>query len=306
MRTCARAGELRVAYLALLAAEAELERYGESEGEEISVHPSAYAALQTAAQEALSATTSAAVDQAGAGALSTAAGAGRDEAASILEALASRGSSAGGGSAGASEGRGSRGLVRLQSSGVGGAGSIASGGSSSSTTSSSSPAPSTKPVGPEPSASFVLEGAQVVCGHGENSSSPVDIFLTKGDSGEVSGTVDIAREARSLVYRLQRRRLYTPILSSLPPSRRVLSESRQRRVLSQQAEKKALAAQLALGYPEARMTLTHRMGADSHAFFKAASLATQTRIVVQDQRVKHTFENGVCSCADAAYRGSQS
>ena len=49
------------------------------------------------------------------------------------------------------------------------------------------------------------------------------------------------------------------------------------RSLKYHAEKKALAAQLALGYPEPRVQLAHRMCADCHALFKAASAAAHAR-----------------------------
>ena len=56
-----------------------------------------------------------------------------------------------------------------------------------------------------------------------------------------------------------------------------------------------------LGYAEPRMELTHRMCADSHALFKAASAAYNTRIVVRDARSTHIFEQGTCSSGEAAY-----
>ena len=156
-------------------------------------------------------------------------------------------------------------------------------------------------------ASFVLEGAQVQCGHGENASSPKDIFLTRGTDGEVNGTVDIAREARVLVWRLQREVQYAPVLSALPtgvPGASSMSPGRRRRLLSQHAEKKALAAQLALGYEEPRVQLIHRMCADCHSFFKAASKASGKRIVAIDSKLTHIFEDGKCSCRDATYGAS--
>ena len=162
-----------------------------------------------------------------------------------------------------------------------------------------------------PRAMFVLEGAQVSCGHGENASSPSDIFLTRNANGDVTGTVDVAREARALVYNLRRSGQYAPVLKparSVPPATAPGSGgrpslSRRKRLLSQHAEKKALAAQLALGYPEVRMELRHRMCADCHALFKAASAAYGTRIVVSDARLRHVFEDGACSCRDAGYGG---
>ena len=289
------------------AADASLASVG-AEGAPV-LHPSAYAALRTAAQAALTRATEAAMTGASP-ALREAAEEERDEAAAILEDLAARALAEGGEEdagglvstgtdARSRTAPGERGGGRGGGGGGGGAGASAGRGR-----------PGRGQGAALASASFVLEGAQVVCGHGENASSPIDIFLTRDAGGEVSGTVDIAREARGLVYRLQRRQLYAPVLSALPASRSgtggSLSAGRRRRLLSQHAEKKALAAQLALGYPEARMELTHRMCADCHAFFKAASRAEPKQIVVRDARVKHTFENGQCSCGDTAYGGGTS
>jgi pentatricopeptide repeat domain-containing protein 1 len=158
----------------------------------------------------------------------------------------------------------------------------------------------------KPRASFVLEGALAQCGHGENASSPSDIFLTIGSDGEVGGTVDVAREARALVWGLQRSSTYRPVLSALPARQTNgrgwrLSGARRRRLLSLHAEKKALAAQLALGYEELSVKLDHRMCADCHALFKAASEVYGRTIVATDSRVRHVFEAGRCSCRDAAY-----
>ena len=271
VRACAKAGQLRVALRAVKAAEAAL-----APG---TLHPSAYATLERAGHAAL-ASASASTD-----------GAVKEEAelqaAAVAQLVAARLHSAvdsGGGGSGQGGSSSSRGVQGGSGGGGQGGGVMA------------------RAYWPA-QASFVLEGAQVQCAHGENASSPMDVFLTRGPSGEISGTVDIAREARALVYRMRRRGLYSPLLSSLPASSRGggLSTGRRRRLLSQQAEKKALAAQLALGYDEPRVHLTHKMGADSHAFFKAVSLAEGKRIVAHDARVKHVFEGGQCSCGDATY-----
>ena len=64
---------------------------------------------------------------------------------------------------------------------------------------------------------------------------------------------------------------------------------------SQHAEKKAIAAQLSLDYPEPHVRTTHRMCVDCHACFKAASLVYNRRLIVDDARSRHVFENGECS-----------
>ena len=159
-------------------------------------------------------------------------------------------------------------------------------------------------------AQFVLEGARVACGNGENRSSAADIFLVRGPNGTgMVATVDAAREARGLVLRMQRRTDYTPELSALPPhvGRRSVSRTRGRMLLAQHAEKKALAAQLTLGYRRPSITFNKRMCLDCHELFKAASKAWRTpegrRVTIEcrDASRLHIFHSGSCSCNDAAF-----
>eukprot|EP00325_Prymnesiales_sp_UTEX-LB-985_P034496 CAMPEP_0174728048 /NCGR_PEP_ID=MMETSP1094-20130205/50982_1 /TAXON_ID=156173 /ORGANISM="Chrysochromulina brevifilum, Strain UTEX LB 985" /LENGTH=190 /DNA_ID=CAMNT_0015929899 /DNA_START=15 /DNA_END=587 /DNA_ORIENTATION=+ len=149
-----------------------------------------------------------------------------------------------------------------------------------------------------PRAQFVLEGAQVSCQHGENALSAADIFLVRGRDGVV-GTINVAQEAVRLVHAVRRRTAYTPILAVAPTTSRRgsrLSTSRKRRLLALHAEKKALAGQLALGYDSPRLVVPHRMCADCHAFFEAASRDAGRPIVCTDARVRHEFVDGRCSC----------
>jgi pentatricopeptide repeat domain-containing protein 1 len=168
------------------------------------------------------------------------------------------------------------------------------------TAKSTAPQQGGRPTRASARANFVLEGAQVSCTHGENASSAVDIFLTRGADGSIAGAVDIAREARVLVHALQRRAGYVPVLTAAPVRSgrgERLSSARRRRLLSQHAEKKALAAQLRMGYPAPWLELSHWMCADCHAFFRAAAVDSQRPIVCIDARVRHEFGvDGRCSC----------
>jgi pentatricopeptide repeat domain-containing protein 1 len=159
-------------------------------------------------------------------------------------------------------------------------------------------------------ARFVLEGAQVSCGNGENRSSAADIFLVRGPDGTgMVATVDAAREARALVWRMQRRSSYSPELSALPPrlERRSVSPTRGRMLLSQHAEKKALATQLALGYSEPSVAFNKRMCLDCHELFKAVSKSWRTpngshvTIRCRDAARVHVFSGGSCSCGDVGF-----
>ena len=112
------------------------------------------------------------------------------------------------------------------------------------------------------------------------------------------GTVNVAEEALTLVHTLRRRTAYAPILEAAPietPRGSRLSTSRKRRLLAMHAEKKALAGQLALGYASPRLSVPHKMCADCHALFAAASRDTG-KIVCIDARVRHEFVDGRCSC----------
>jgi hypothetical protein len=159
-------------------------------------------------------------------------------------------------------------------------------------------------------ARFVLEGAQVACGNGENRSSAADIFLVRGPGGTgMVATVDAAREARALVCRMQRYSGYAPELSALPPriERRSVSSTRGRMLLAQHAEKKALAAQLALGYTNPSVAFNKRMCLDCHELFKAVSKSYRTpngshvTIRCRDAVRVHIFSNGSCSCGDVGF-----
>ena len=148
-----------------------------------------------------------------------------------------------------------------------------------------------------PRASFVLEGAQVACENGANTSSAADVFLTLPTLDGVVGTVDAAREARALVWRLRRRTTYQPHMASLPAGVGG-SPAARRLMLSQQAEKKALAAQLALDYPAPSVRYTHRLSIDSHEAFKAASRLYGRTITCRDAAQLHVFERGACRTGD--------
>ncbi|KAL1512384.1 hypothetical protein AB1Y20_005642 [Prymnesium parvum] len=151
---------------------------------------------------------------------------------------------------------------------------------------------------PKPLASFVLEGAEVSCAHGENRSSASDIFLSPQPGGRVR-TVDASAEARAFVSAVRRRSAYTPLLAALPSTvARGRSRARQQQLLSQHAEKKAIAAQLSLDYREPYAKLAHCMCRDCHECFKAASRVYALRIVCDDSRMRHVFEGGECSCGD--------
>ena len=74
---------------------------------------------------------------------------------------------------------------------------------------------------------------QVKCHHGENRSSAGDIFLSPQPDGGVV-TIDASRQARALVYLVQRRSAYIPILHALPSSvARGRSVAWRRKLLSQ-------------------------------------------------------------------------
>lgn len=159
-------------------------------------------------------------------------------------------------------------------------------------------------------ARFVLEGAEVACGNGENRSSAADIFLVRGPGGTgMVATVDAAHEARALVWRMQRHSSYAPELSALPPrlDRRSVSSTRGRMLLAQHAEKKALATQLALGYHNPSVAFNKRMCLDCHQLFKAVSKSWRTpngshvTIRCRDAARVHIFSAGTCSCGDVGF-----
>ena len=137
----------------------------------------------------------------------------------------------------------------------------------------------------------------MACENGANTSSAADVFLTLPTLDGVVGTVDAAREARALVWRLRRRTTYQPHMASLPTGVGG-SPAARRLMLSQQAEKKALAAQLALDYPAPSVRYTHRLSIDSHEAFKAASRLYGRTITCRDAAQLHVFERGACRTGD--------
>jgi len=159
--------------------------------------------------------------------------------------------------------------------------------------------PNATAAGAVPRATFVLEGALVACYNGHNTSSAADIFITREAADKQVGTVDAARESRSLVARMRRQYGYVPRLAALPAhTTRGWTSVQRAAVLAQHCEKKALAAQLALGYPRPKLQVNRRMCADCHELFKVVSAALDVRIECLDAARLHVFADGACTCGD--------